>query len=121
MEFTEAYHLQDLATLLNFYVPDSDVVVIGSTPDEKCIGLKAIKEAYERDFAQSAPVLLEFTWMSVSALGSICWVAAECLAHVTVEEGVNSLPARLTVVFESRGNRWLILQQHFSFPSAASI
>ena len=29
-----------------------------------------------------------------------------------------SLPARLTAVFEKRGDRWLIVQSHFSFPAA---
>src|ERR1700686_2982574 len=98
MEFSDAYHAQDLATLLCFYAPDADVVVIGSTKDEKCMGLTEIREAYERDFGQSNPVLLEFTWISVSNMGPICWVAAECLAHASSEEEAISLPARLTAV-----------------------
>jgi ketosteroid isomerase-like protein len=119
MEFAEAYHSQDIPALLSFYAPDNDVVVIGSTEEEKCVGIQAIREAYERDFAQSGPVLLEFTWISVFAVGSVSWVAAECLAHATVDEEVNTFPARLTVVLENRDERWLILQQHFSFPAAS--
>jgi ketosteroid isomerase-like protein len=119
MEFSDAYHAQDLATLLSFYAPDDDVVVVGSTKDEKCVGLTEIKEAYERDFGLSNPVLLEFTWMSVSNMGPICWVSAECLAHASIEQEAISLPARLTAVLENRGNKWLILQQHFSFPTTS--
>ena len=119
MEFSDAYHAQDLATLMSFYGEDADVVVIGSTKDEKCMGLTEIQDAYQREFSQSSPVLLEFTWISVSNLGPLCWVATECLAHATIEQETVSLPARLTAVLENRGNRWLILQQHFSFPATS--
>lgn len=121
MEFAAAYQAQDIRALTALYSPDADTVVIGSTEDEKCVGIEAIREAYERDFSSSGPVQLEFTWIHVSATAMVAWVAAECLAHAMVEKEKVSLPSRFTAVLENRdGSRWLISQQHFSFPAALS-
>ena len=114
----EAYAKRDLDGFLGVFAPDSDFVLIGSGLDEKRIGLAGLRAQVERDWSQTDAASFEFGWISVSAAGSVAWVAANVSVHGFVGGQEMSYPGRLTAVLEQRGDRWLIVQFHWSLPSS---
>jgi class 3 adenylate cyclase/ketosteroid isomerase-like protein len=115
----EAYGKRDMDGLLGFFAPDSDVVLIGTGADEKRIGLAEVRALFERDWSQTDATYLALGWISVSAAGSLAWVAADMTAHVILGGQEMSYPGRFTAVLEQRGDRWLFAQMHFSLPAYA--
>ena len=94
------------------------MVVYGSGADEKCLGLQEIKVLVERDFAQSESASAKDKWSSISAAGSVAWIAADIEMTVSVEGQELGLPARFTGVLEKRGDRWYWVQFHISLAAA---
>jgi len=115
-KFSESYAKRDLQTLLALFAPDPDLVLYGTGADEKRIGLAELKVQVERDWSQSDAASMLFGWTSVSAAGSVAWVATDGAFEVQAGGQEMTLPARLTCVLERRGNQWLIVQAHFSVP-----
>lgn len=117
-KFAEAYAKRDSDSLLALFAPDPDVVVYGTGADEKCVGLAKIKTHVERDWSQTEAVSLTYGWTSVSAAGSVAWVATDETFKVKAGGQETTLAARMTCVLEKRGDRWLIVQAHASLPAA---
>jgi len=117
-QLIEAYKKQDLDGILALYAPDPDVVTIGTGVDEKRIGLAERKVQLERDFAQVKEISVQMGWYSVSAAGSVAWVASDIIARGKVSGQETSVPMRATFVLEQRGGKWLIAQSHTSLPAA---
>jgi ketosteroid isomerase-like protein len=117
--FSDAYVRRDLNALLSLFAPDADAVLIGTGPDERRVGRAEIQAQAERDWAQSEAGSFHWTWHSVSAAGSVAWLAAEGTAQARVGGQDMSLPIRLTSVLEKHGNEWLIVQSHASVPAGS--
>ena len=116
--FAEAYARRDMNGLIGLWASDPDVMVIGTGADEKRVGLAEIKAQAQRDWSQSESASLEIGWTSVSAAGSVAWVAADCVIRAEAGGEKMSLPARLSGVLEKRGDNWLWVQFHASLPTA---
>ena len=117
--FAEAYAARDMDATLAVFTPDSDVVAIGTGVDERCVGLDEFRQVVERDWSQSEAASIEIGWHSVSAAGSVAWVAADAIIQAMVEGQELRLPIRFTAVLVKHGDSWLLAQQHVSMPSAA--
>lgn len=116
-KMAEAYANRDSALLRAAFAPDPDVVMYGTGADEKRVGVAQVQAQAERDWSQSEAAAVTFDWSSVSAAGSVAWVAADVTFSFTAGGQAMSLPARTTFVLEKRGEKWLIVQAHFSFPA----
>jgi ketosteroid isomerase-like protein len=116
-KMAEAYAKRDLALLRAAFAPDPDVVMYGTGADEKRVGLAQVQAQAERDWSQNEAATVTFGWSSVSATGSVAWVAADATFSFKAGGQAMSLPARTTFVLEKRGEKWLIVQAHFSFPA----
>ena len=116
-KFTKYYSNQDTKSLMSLFAPDDDVVVYSTEPSEKRIGPDAVKIILDRDRSENENLSIEFNWTSISAAGSVSWVAADACLKVNVEGKNFIFPSRFTSVLEKRGNEWLIVQGHFSFPT----
>ena len=117
--FAENYAKRDLEALLALYAPDSDVIMYGTGADEKRVGLAEIKAQVERDWSQSDATSITYNWTSVSAAGSVAWVAADMTFQVQIGGQKLTLVGRLTSVLENRGSEWLMVQGHYSLPATA--
>ncbi|MBI4233561.1 MAG: nuclear transport factor 2 family protein [Chloroflexi bacterium] len=113
----KAYETRDGGTLSSMLVPDPDVLLYGTGADEKRIGPAEIRAQFERDWSQSETASLRFGWHSVSSAGGVALVAADGAAHVKVGGQAVTMPLRATMVFEQRGDRWLVAQMHVSTPA----
>lgn len=111
-----AYSKQDADSLLSMVAPDENVVFIGTESDERKIGRDGLLEGLQRDFAQTDSITVRLPWVSISASGTVAWVAADYIYDV-VSDNINvQVSGRLTLVMEKRNDRWLIVQAHFSAP-----
>jgi ketosteroid isomerase-like protein len=120
-KFAESYAKQDLKTALSLIAPDPDVVMYGTSADEKRVGLKEIKAQFERDWSQIETPSLEYKWTSISAAGSVAWVAIDAIFKAKINGQDLSFISRVTKVLEKRGDKWLIVHAHFSFPDGSQI
>jgi ketosteroid isomerase-like protein len=116
-QFNDAFRHRDMERLLALFAPDPDVVLIGTGADEKRVGVAEIQAQTERDWSQSEALFWEWGWTSVSAAGSVAWVAVDAVGHVKVAGQELHLPMRVTAVLEHRGAHWLFLQAHASLPT----
>jgi ketosteroid isomerase-like protein len=115
-KFAESYAKRDLKSAMSLIAPDADVVMYGTGADEKCVGPEKIKAQFERDWAQIEEPALEYNWTSISAAGDVAWVAVDAVFRANIDGKKTKFQARITKVFEKRGDKWLIVQGHFSFP-----
>jgi ketosteroid isomerase-like protein len=117
-QFNEAYARRDIDGLLALVAPDSDLVVLGTGADERRVGPAELKFQAERDWSQSEALAFELGWNSVSAAGSVAWLAAEATGRGKVGGQEISFPLRLSAVLEQRQDKWLFVQMHLSTPAA---
>jgi ketosteroid isomerase-like protein len=117
-EFNEAYKQRDLQRLLALFAPDPDLVFIGTGADEKRVGLAELRTQVERDWSQSESLYWEWGWSSISAAGSVAWVALDAVGHARVAGQEIHLPLRITAVLEQRGAQWFMVQAHASLPAS---
>ena len=115
---TEGYTRRDLTLLLSAFAPDPDVVMYGTGADEKRIGQAGIQAQAERDWSQTESASVTYEWTSISSAGPVAWAATDASFNLKADGQEMSLPARITFVLEKRGEQWLIMQGHFSFPAA---
>ena len=116
-QFVESFTKKDLESNLALYAPDADVVLIGTGVDEKRVGLIEIEAEERRAFAQSDEHSIHLDWYSVSAAGSVAWLASNGSIQARIGGQEISFPVRLTFVLENREGRWLIMQVHGSLPA----
>jgi uncharacterized protein (TIGR02246 family) len=114
---TEAYAKRDLQALLGCFAADDDVLLYGTGPDEKRVGLREIRAQVERDWAQADATAISLGWTSISAAGPTAWVAADGAFVFKVNGQSETVPARASLVLEKRDGKWLIVHSHFSRPS----
>jgi ketosteroid isomerase-like protein len=113
-----AFNKRDLDSIPLLFASDPDVVIYGTGADEKGMGLDGAKADWERAFSQSEASSIELGWTSVSAAGSVAWVASDCIMRAKVSGQEISFPIRVTLVLEQRKGRWLVVHSHVSVPSA---
>ncbi|HEY3278747.1 MAG TPA: nuclear transport factor 2 family protein [Syntrophorhabdaceae bacterium] len=116
----DAYRRQETDEVLSYYTVDDDLVAIGTGADERFTGRESLRAGLLRDFSQGHEAKLVITWASVSQSGNVAWIAAQCVTEVNLGCQTAKIPARLTAVMEQRGERWCIMQTHFSLPGGAA-
>jgi ketosteroid isomerase-like protein len=117
-QWKDAYSRRDLDGALAVIAPDEDVVGIGTGPDEWRIGPGEFKAQLERGFAQAEALSVAYEPLVVSEAGPVAWVAGRASVQARVEGQDLTLTGRFTAVLEQRGDRWLLVQTHFSLPAA---
>jgi uncharacterized protein (TIGR02246 family) len=116
-KLAEVYVTRDLAILRAVFAPDPDVVMY-SPGTEVRVGLSEIQAKAESDWSKSDAASLTYGWTSVSAAGSVAWVATDADFMVKAGGQAKTTPARITFVLEKREEQWLIMQAHYSFSAA---
>jgi ketosteroid isomerase-like protein len=117
-QWKDAYSQQDLDGALAVIAPDDDVVGIGTGPDEWRVGPQEFKAQLERDFAHSEALSVDYQPLVMSEAGPVAWVAGRATVQARVDGQDLTLTGRFTAVLEQRGDRWLLVQTHFSLPAA---
>jgi ketosteroid isomerase-like protein len=116
-QFNKAYAQRDIDTIMALVAPDPDLVLLGTGADERRVGPAELKFQAERDWSQSEALAFELGWNSISAAGSVAWLAAEATGRGKVGGQEISFPVRLSAVLEQREGKWLFVQMHLSSPA----
>jgi uncharacterized protein (TIGR02246 family) len=114
--FAEGFANQDADSLLDLFAPDSDLVFVGTGPDEKRVGKAEIKAQMERNWSQSEALSVKFGRPLVTMAGPVALVAADPHVRIKVDGQEVEVQPRLTAALEERGGKWLIVQWHWSMP-----
>jgi ketosteroid isomerase-like protein len=117
-QWKDAYSRRDVDGALAVIAPDNNVVGIGTGPDEWRVGPEEFKAQLERDFAQAEALSVDYEPLVISEAGPVAWVAGRARVQARVEGQDVTLTGRFTAVLEQRGDRWLLVQTHFSLPAA---
>jgi class 3 adenylate cyclase len=116
--FIEAWAHRDVQSALGTFAPDDDVLMFGTGPDEKRVGLVELRTQLERDYSQ-AEATVTYQRTSVSVRGPVAWMAVEAIVSWQAAGTEFNLPIRWTIVLEKRRGQWLWVQSHASSPLAA--
>lgn len=116
----DAYRRRDVDEVLSYYTSDVDLVAVGTGAEERFVGPDSLRAGLVHDFSQEHEAVLKIAWASVSGVGDVAWVAADCVAEVAAGGRIISVPCRLTAVLERKGDKWLIMQTHFSLPAGGA-
>ena len=60
---------------------------------------------------------MDFDRQAVSMAGDVAWAALDGSFRFSAGGESMALPARATLVFERRDDRWLVVHGHFSLPA----
>lgn len=113
----ESYKKKDLQGVLNCWATDLDVVVIGSGPDEKSMGIGKFVESLMRDWAQAEITGIGVKDFNVSAAGTVAWFSSDLTFSIKVGSKAQEMLGRLTGVMEKRNGKYLWIQMHYSVPN----
>lgn len=114
----KAYKERNLDVVMECFVPDNDLMLIGTGSDEKRVGPGEVQKQVERDWDSTESVEMSFISMTVSAAGSVAWVFADGSFKFMVNGQAMVLPVRASFILEDRDGQWLIVHAHFSTPAA---
>ena len=84
-----------------------------------CTGWKEYADGTGKMFATlSAMKITLASDVQTHVRGSVAWGTATCKAELTLKSGrAETLDTRWTVIWEKRGNDWLVTHEHFSAPA----
>jgi ketosteroid isomerase-like protein len=112
----KAYAKKDVDDVMSHYLPDPDLVVMGSGKDEVYYGSASCRKGLRRDFSQADGIKGRISKPRVSVCGRAAWLIAGCEFTATVGKEKVVMNGRVTSVLEKRRGKWLIAQWHFSMP-----
>jgi len=116
-KWADTYRNRDIEGAMSLYVPEADVVMVGSGADEIRFGAEAIKAQYERDWAQSEAGSFKLKSPMISKVGSVALVFTEATVTARIGGRDTDFPMRVTGALENRGGKWLFSQIHASMPA----
>ncbi len=117
-EYASAIVSKSADRIMRVYVPDENLFVFEAVPPRQFAGAKAYRRHVE-GFATSfpGPIAYEVTDVVVARQGAIAW--GHSIQHLTGtdREGHRmDMTFRVTDVYRRVRGRWLIVQEHASFP-----
>jgi uncharacterized protein (TIGR02246 family) len=115
-KFNEAWKARDMAFIRSYFANDPDMLLFFERRQLR--GWDKVEMLYENMFAHALAGSVKSTYSNVDAManGDMAYVAANFHLQVTDPEGEESADeGRVTVVFERRGENWVVVHRHTSF------
>lgn len=117
-DYTRAYSVKDINALMQVFIDDDSICVIGTSADEICVGRAAVRQLFERNFAQAKALHFEWQWRHVIIIGAHATVATSLIIYLEYQGQQMTIPIRWTVTMK-KTDRWLWLHHHASSPDAS--
>ena len=114
--FCAGFADRDAEAVMSLFGPDPDLVVI--TSEESLLrGPVELRRFLDRYIEGATTYSWKWDRHDVSSAGSVAWLLAEG-TETALSGGrlKQQHPYRMTMVLESRGDRWLLMQVHGSSP-----
>jgi ketosteroid isomerase-like protein len=116
-KYGQAYSDKDIEGMLKLFIPDDDLVVIGTGFDEWIKGSEELQSGFKRDMNQADTINVKFRNLTISNNGKVAWLSCHMNMEATVDGKDIYLPGRLSAVFEERNGEWLFAHAHYSLPA----
>ena len=119
-EMLAAWQIGDAALLHRYYA--DDVIVTRGDWNAPIVGWTNYLQAYQEQRARTQAALLNRTNTYIQVSGNVGWATYQWDFRGTVDNAPSSAQGHTTLIFEKRGDRWLIVHNHTSLaaPPASS-
>jgi ketosteroid isomerase-like protein len=115
----DVYVTRDAAVLVSVFASDPDVTM-HSPGAERVVGIEDIQAKAASDWTRTDTASLAYGRTSVSAAGSVAWVATDADFTVSAGSQETITPVRITFVLEQRSGEWRIVHAHYSVAAAVT-
>ena len=115
-KFQDAWRARDMDFIRGFFAHDADMLLFFERRQLR--GWDDVETLYENMFAHALPdsVKSRYTNVDVKASGNLAYTNANFQLTVTNPDGEEMTDeGRVTVVFERRDDRWVVIHRHTSF------
>lgn len=102
--------------ILNEFVPDDKVLLVGSDAGETAKGMREIKEFFDRVFARDVTFSWDWDCIDISHRNNLIWLFAEGWVIQSTLKEQKKTPYRITGILEFHEERWLWRHYHGSEP-----
>jgi ketosteroid isomerase-like protein len=102
--------------ILNLFGSEADVFLTGSEEGESALGPEELKAFFKRIFSRPFAYFFEWNSYSLCQAGSVAWGYIDAAVHTEGVSRSNTMPYRITVIFQKIDGRWRIVHYHGSEP-----
>lgn len=116
--FNDAFNGKDLHGIMACYAPGKNLFVFDAIPPREYPSWDAYKRDWEGLFsAYPGPISNAISEQSITVVGPIAYGHNIETAHFTAKDGSQTTAVvRVTDVYRKINGKWLIVQEHVSFP-----
>lgn len=116
--YLKAFNAKDVNAIMANYAPGSQLFVFDAVPPRQYPSWESYKKDWEALFAAfPGPVKDTMSDLSITVVGPVAYAHHIEATHFTQKDGTaKELVIRVTDVFRKIGGKWLIVQEHVSFP-----
>ncbi len=116
--FAAAVEARDFDQIMSCYVPGDNMFVFDVIPPRQYVGAKAYREDWIKALnGLSGPIKLEVSDLSIATNGKLAYShSAQRYVSKSKDGKPVDITVRVTDVYRKINGRWLIVQEHVSFP-----
>jgi ketosteroid isomerase-like protein len=116
--YMEAFNKKDVAKIMSYYVPGSDLFVFDVTPPRQHVGWADYKKDWDDLFAAfTGPVHQELSDLNVTTVGTLAVSHYMVAGYFTGADGTRlTVAVRVTDALRRMHGKWLIFHEHASVP-----
>jgi ketosteroid isomerase-like protein len=116
--YRKAFEARDVNAIMANYAPGTELFVFDAVPPREYPSWEAYKKDWESLFALfPGPIKDAISEQHITVVGPVAYSHRIEDTHFTTKDGSQKeLVVRVTDVFRKMGGKWLIVQEHVSFP-----
>ncbi|MHB8411423.1 MAG: YybH family protein [Candidatus Acidiferrales bacterium] len=116
--YLKAFNAKDVNAIMANYAPGSQLFVFDAVPPREYPSWESYKKDWEALFAAfPGPVKDTMSALNITVVGPVAYTHHIEDTHFTRKDGTTKdVVIRVTDVFRKIGGKWLIVQEHVSFP-----
>ncbi len=119
-QYISANENEDLSLIEDIWAPDADIILVGTTKDNRFMGWNNVRNAYKKQFDNLDNIFITASeqYVKLNETGNTAWFT-EILDYNYINNGkAKSLKGlRFTGVLEkSKDGKWRFVQAHLSIP-----
>ncbi len=113
-DYATAYCSKDLDSLMRVFDDTDNISVIGTGADELCVGRKAVRDLFSRNFEEATANKFAWDWMDARISGNHAVVSVTLTIHLEYMKNQLKVPLRWTVVLKHKNGSWVWIHRHAS-------
>jgi uncharacterized protein (TIGR02246 family) len=116
--YVEAFKAKDVNALMACYAPGKELFVFDAVPPREYASAEAYRKDWEGLFAAyPGPLSNEISEQSITVVGPVAYGHNVQTGYFTSKNGSRTdVVVRVTDVYRKINGKWLIVQEHVSFP-----